>query len=94
MFSLDKLYDLILGRKENPGEKSYTSYLFREGRDKILKKIGEESAEVIIAAKGDDKKETIYELADLLYHSLVLMADMEIEISDILAELKGRRKGS
>lgn len=93
-FSLDKLYDLILGRKENPGEKSYTSYLFREGRDKILKKIGEESAEVIIAAKGDDKKETIYELADLLYHSLVLMADMEIEISDILAELKGRRKGS
>ncbi len=94
VFSLDKLYDLILGRKENPGEKSYTSYLFREGRDKILKKIGEESAEVIIAAKGDDKKETIYELADLLYHSLVLMADMEIEISDILAELKGRRKGS
>ena len=91
-FSLAKLYDLILGRKENPGEKSYTSYLFREGRDKILKKIGEESTEVVIAAKGDDKGETIYELADLLYHSLVLMADMDIQISDILAELAGRYK--
>ncbi|MGI6090183.1 MAG: bifunctional phosphoribosyl-AMP cyclohydrolase/phosphoribosyl-ATP diphosphatase HisIE [Saccharofermentanales bacterium] len=92
-FSLAKLYDLILGRKENPGEKSYTSYLFREGRDKILKKVGEESTEVVIAAKGDDKGETIYELADLLYHSLVLMADMDIQITDILAELAGRYKG-
>ncbi len=92
-FSLAKLYDLILGRKENPGEKSYTSYLFREGRDKILKKIGEEATEVVIAAKGDDKGETIYELADLLYHSLVLMADMDIQITDILAELAGRYKG-
>ncbi|MGI6695552.1 MAG: bifunctional phosphoribosyl-AMP cyclohydrolase/phosphoribosyl-ATP diphosphatase HisIE [Christensenellales bacterium] len=91
-FSLDNLYDLILGRKTNPGEKSYTSYLFREGRDKILKKIGEESTEVVIAAKGDSKKETIYEMADLLYHSLVLMADMGIEIADILNELKGRYK--
>jgi cyclase len=91
-FSLDNLYNLILGRKANPGEKSYTSYLFREGRDKILKKIGEESTEVVIAAKGDSKKETIYEMADLLYHSLVLMADMGIEIADILNELKGRYK--
>jgi cyclase len=91
-FSLDKLYDLILGRKGNPSEKSYTSYLFREGRDKILKKIGEESTEVVIAAKGDSKKETIYEMADLLYHSLVLMVDMGIEINDILNELKGRYK--
>lgn len=91
-FSLDNLYNLILDRKENPGEKSYTSYLFREGIDKILKKIGEESTEVVIAAKGDNKKETIYEIADLLYHSLVLMADMDIKIADILNELKGRYK--
>ncbi len=91
-FSLDKLYSLICGRKENPSEKSYTCYLFREGRDKILKKIGEESTEVVIAAKGDSKEETIYELADLLYHSLVLMVDMGIEISDILNELKSRHK--
>ncbi|MDI9519794.1 MAG: bifunctional phosphoribosyl-AMP cyclohydrolase/phosphoribosyl-ATP diphosphatase HisIE [Bacillota bacterium] len=91
-FSLDNLYNLILDRKANPGEKSYTSYLFREGRDKILKKVGEESTEVVIAAKGDSKKETIYEMADLLYHNLVLMADMGIEIKDILNELKGRYK--
>lgn len=91
-FSLARLYELILGRKENPLENSYTSYLFREGRDKILKKIGEESTEVVIAAKGDSKKETIYEMADLLYHSLVLMADMGIEIADIVNELQGRHK--
>ncbi|MGI6508070.1 MAG: bifunctional phosphoribosyl-AMP cyclohydrolase/phosphoribosyl-ATP diphosphatase HisIE [Saccharofermentanales bacterium] len=91
-FSLDKLYDVILKRNENPTEKSYTCYLFREGRDKILKKIGEESTEVVIAAKGDDRKETIYELADLLYHSFVLMVDMGIEITDVLDELEGRHK--
>ncbi len=91
-FSLENLYELILDRKKNPGAKSYTSYLFREGRDKILKKVGEESTEVVIAAKGDSKKETIYEMADLLYHNLVLMADMGIEITDILNELKGRYK--
>ena len=91
-FSLDKLYDVILRRKENPTEKSYTCYLFREGRDKILKKIGEESTEVVIAAKGDSRDETIYELADLLYHSFVLMVDMEIEITDVLDELEGRHK--
>ncbi len=91
-FSLDKLYKLIRERKENPSEKSYTCYLFREGRDKILKKVGEESTEVVIAAKGDSKDEAIYELADLLYHSLVLMVDMGIEISDIVKELEGRHK--
>ncbi len=91
-FSLDKLYNVIRERNDNPSEKSYTCYLFREGRDKILKKIGEESTEVVIAAKGDDKKETIYELADLLYHSFVLMVDMGIEITDVLDELKGRHK--
>lgn len=91
-FSLGNLYNLILDRKANPGEKSYTSYLFREGRDKILKKVGEESTEVVIAAKGNNKKETIYEMADLLYHNLVLMADMGIEITDVLNELKGRYK--
>ncbi len=89
---LDKLYDLVIGRKEKPLENSYTSYLFREGRDKILKKIGEEATEVVIAAKGDDKGESIYELADLVYHSLVLMVDMDIKIADILAELEGRHK--
>ncbi len=89
---LDKLYDLVIGRKEKPLENSYTSYLFREGRDKILKKIGEEATEVVIAAKGDDKGEAIYELADLVYHSLVLMVDMDIKITDILAELEGRHK--
>jgi len=91
-FSLDKLYNVIRGRKDNPSEKSYTCYLFREGRDKILKKIGEESTEVVIAAKGDSKGETIYELADLLYHSFVLMVDMGIEITDVLNELKSRHK--
>ena len=71
-------------------EGSYTTYLFEKGIDKILKKIGEESTEVIVAAKGDDKKETIYELADLMYHSLVLMVQMGITVEDVESELASR----
>ncbi|NLB29657.1 MAG: bifunctional phosphoribosyl-AMP cyclohydrolase/phosphoribosyl-ATP diphosphatase HisIE, partial [Clostridiales bacterium] len=74
-FSVDALYELLKGRKENPKEGSYTSYLFEKGLDKILKKIGEESTEVIISAKAGDKKETIYDIADLCYHVLTLMAE-------------------
>ena len=74
-FSVDGLYELLLGRKRERPEGSYTTYLFEKGRDKILKKVGEESTEVIIAGKADDRAETVYELADLAYHALVLMAD-------------------
>lgn len=89
-FSLDGLYDLILGRKENPKEGSYTSYLFDKGIDKILKKVGEECTEVVIAAKGGDKEETIFEISDLTYHVLVLMAECGITINDIKAQLASR----
>ena len=89
-FSLDGLYDLILGRKENPKEGSYTSYLFDKGIDKILKKVGEECTEVVIAAKGGDKEETIFEISDLTYHVLVLMAEYGITINDIKAQLASR----
>ncbi|MBQ6772950.1 MAG: bifunctional phosphoribosyl-AMP cyclohydrolase/phosphoribosyl-ATP diphosphatase HisIE [Synergistaceae bacterium] len=88
-FTLCGLMDLIKGRKSEPVEGSYTSYLFAKGLDKILKKIGEESSEVIIAAKND-KKEAIYEISDLVYHMLVLMAEMNIDIKDILKELASR----
>ena len=88
-FTLCGLMDLIKGRKSDPLEGSYTSYLFAKGLDKILKKIGEESSEVIIAAKND-KKEAIYELADLVYHMMVLMAELGIEIPDIIKELASR----
>ena len=71
-------------------EGSYTTYLFEKGIDKILKKIGEESTEVIVAAKGNDKAETIYELADLMYHSLVLMVEMGISVDDVYSELASR----
>lgn len=89
-FSLDGLYELILGRKTDGKEGSYTSYLFEKGMDKILKKVGEESTEVIIAAKGNDKAETIYEISDLLYHVMVLMAEMGISNEDVLLELASR----
>ena len=82
--------ELIKGRKTDPQEGSYTSYLFDKGIDKILKKVGEESTEVIIAAKADDKKETIYEVADLAYHVLVMMIEMGISIEDIRKELASR----
>jgi len=89
-FSLDSLYELIEGRKSEGKEGSYTSYLFEKGLDKILKKIGEESTEVIIAAKGNDKTETIYEVSDLLYHVMVMMVEMGIKNEDILSELASR----
>lgn len=89
-FSIYKLYELIRGRKINMAEGSYTTYLFNSGIDKILKKIGEESSEVIIGAKNGSKEEIIYELADLLYHSLVLMVEKNITLNDIKDELSKR----
>lgn len=89
-FSMEALMELIKGRKTDPKEGSYTTYLFQKGLDKILKKVGEESTEVIIAAKAQDRKETVYEIADLAYHVLVLMAEAGIEVKDILKELAGR----
>lgn len=89
-FSYKKLYELIKGRKTSPQKGSYTTYLFAKGMDKILKKVGEESAEVIIAATKGDKVETVYETADLAYHVLVMMAELGIEPKDITAELAKR----
>ena len=89
-FSLEGLSSLIEGRKKDKVEGSYTTYLFEKGLDKILKKVGEESTEVIIAAKADDKKETIYEIADLTYHLLVLMIEMGISLEDVHRELASR----
>ncbi len=88
-FTVCGLMELIKGRKAENVEGSYTSYLFEKGLDKILKKIGEESSEVIIAAKND-RKEAIYEISDLVYHLLVLMAEMNIDIKDIIKELASR----
>ena len=82
--------ELIKGRKTNPKDGSYTTYLFNKGLDKILKKVGEESTEVIIAAKANDKKETIYEIADLAYHVMVLMTEAGISLKDIESELASR----
>ena len=89
-FSYEALMKLIEGRKTEKKEGSYTTYLFEKGRDKILKKVGEESTEVIIAGKANDKKETIYEIADLAYHVMVLMIDMGISLEDIFKELASR----
>ena len=89
-FSLDILMDMIKGRKTEKKEGSYTTYLFEKGIDKILKKVGEESTEVIIAGKADDKAETIYEISDLTYHVLVLMVEMGISLEDIRKELASR----
>ena len=89
-FSYDGLMNLIRGRKTNPQEGSYTTYLFEKGLDKILKKVGEESTEVIIAAKDKDKRETIYEIADLAYHVMVLMLEAGISLEDIHDELASR----
>ncbi len=89
-FSLDDLYALLVGRKKDKPEGSYTTYLFEKGIDKILKKVGEECTEVIIAGKADDKKETIYELADLAYHAMVLMVEMGISVEDVHRELASR----
>ena len=89
-FSYEQLMELIRGRKTDAKEGSYTSYLFEKGIDKILKKVGEESTEVIIAGKGSDKKEAIYEIADLAYHVMVLMVEMGISTEDIFRELASR----
>jgi phosphoribosyl-ATP pyrophosphohydrolase/phosphoribosyl-AMP cyclohydrolase len=88
-FSLQSLYELIKGRKDENVEGSYTSYLFNEGIDKIIKKVGEECTEVIIGAKNS-KEEAIYEISDLTYHLFVLMVEMGIDTKDILAELEKR----
>ena len=89
-FSYEGLMELIKGRKTDPKEGSYTTYLFDKGVDKILKKIGEECTEVIIAAKAEDKAETIYEIADLCYHTMVLMIEQGITLEDIHNELSSR----
>ena len=89
-FSMEGLMEMLVGRKTEKKEGSYTTYLFEKGLDKILKKVGEECTEVIIAAKADDKKETIYEIADLTYHVMVLMIEMGISLEDIQKELASR----
>ncbi len=89
-FSLENLYALLKDRKETLPEGSYTTYLFQKGIDKILKKVGEECTEVIIAAKADDKKETVYEIADLAYHVMVLMNEMGISLEEVHRELASR----
>ena len=89
-FSLNTLIKLIEGRKNEKKDGSYTTYLFEKGIDKILKKVGEESTEVIIAGKSNDKKETVYEIADLTYHIMVLMIEMGISLDDIYNELASR----
>ncbi|NLJ58382.1 MAG: bifunctional phosphoribosyl-AMP cyclohydrolase/phosphoribosyl-ATP diphosphatase HisIE [Tissierellia bacterium] len=89
---VNKVYSQIIDRKNNPKEGSYTNYLFHEGLDKILKKIGEETSEVIIGAKNKNKEELIYEMCDLIYHSLVLMVNEGITIGDLQKELIKRHK--
>ncbi len=89
-FSMDGLYDLLVSRKQLLPEGSYTTYLFQKGIDKILKKVGEECTEVIIAGKANDKKETVYEIADLAYHVMVMMVEMGISVDDVRRELADR----
>lgn len=89
-FSVKGLYSLLEGRKADLPEDSYTTYLFRKGIDKILKKVGEECTEVIIAGKASDKAETIYEIADLMYHVMVLMVEMGISVEEVMGELASR----
>ena len=87
---LRELYQVVLDRKAHPMEGSYTCYLFEKGLDKILKKVGEESAETIIAAKNDVPSDTVGEISDLIYHLMVMMAEKEIPLEDVLAELEQR----
>ena len=89
-FSVNGLYALLEGRRETLPEGSYTTYLFQKGLDKILKKVGEECTEVIIAGKAGDKRETVYEIGDLMYHVMVLMVEMGISVDDVMAELASR----
>lgn len=88
--TIDALYELIKGRKEIPQEGSYTSYLFEKGIEKILKKVGEESTEVVIGAMKEDYNETVFEISDLVYHILVLMVEMGIDLSQVRQELENR----
>lgn len=83
-------YNVIIERKNEKAEGSYTAYLFEQGIDKILKKVGEECTEMVIAAKNNDKEETVYEITDLIYHTLVMMADQGITPEDVEEELKKR----
>ncbi len=87
---LQALYDTVLSRKENKQEGSYTCYLFEKGIDKILKKVGEECSETIIAAKNNDNSETVYEISDLIYHLMVMMVEQGITLDEVLAELDKR----
>jgi len=87
---LQALYETVINRKNNPQEGSYTCYLLEKGLDKILKKVGEECSETIIAAKNNDNGETVYEIADLIYHLMVMMVNQGIELDDVLAELDKR----
>ena len=89
-FSADGLMELLAGRKREKPEGSYTTYLFEKGLDKILKKVGEEATEVIIAGKAEDRRETVYEIADLAYHVMVLMTEAGISLDDVRAELASR----
>ena len=89
-FAIEALYELLVQRDKERPEKSYTTYLFEKGREKILKKVGEECTEVVIGAMKDDKPETIYEISDLCYHILVLMVEMGITVSDVRKELASR----
>ena len=89
-FSVQGLYALLEGRRAALPEGSYTTYLFQKGADKILKKVGEECTEVIIAGKAGDKRETVYEIGDLMYHVMVLMVEMGISVDEVLAELASR----
>ena len=89
-FSVQGLYALLEGRRAALPEGSYTTYLFQKGADKILKKVGEECTEVIIAGKAGDKRETVYEIGDLMYHVMVLMVEMGIPVEEVLAELASR----
>lgn len=90
--TLQELYSVILDRKQNPQEGSYTCYLFDKGLDKILKKVGEESAETIIAAKNSDNELLCGEVCDLIYHLLVMCAEKDLDVNDVLAELDERSK--
>ncbi|MCR5653917.1 MAG: phosphoribosyl-ATP diphosphatase [Ruminococcus sp.] len=87
---LQALYDTVLSRKENKQEGSYTCYLFEKGLDKILKKVGEECSETIIAAKNNDNSETVFEISDLIYHLMVMMVEQGISLDEVLAELDKR----
>lgn len=90
--TLNGLYEVVKNRRDNPEEGSYTCYLFEKGLDKILKKCGEENAEMIIAAKNNDKDEIANEMCDLIYHMLVLMVQSDVELSDVMEILEQRRQ--